>query len=463
MPDLAALHDRTRDQLDADVVLREAVAARMGAVGTARAAAQADVDALTTQLSDAADDEEAVRDQLASAATPADLADGEDALRAVLIHRAGLRPQLRDARQRLTSARVALGALGPVLAVARQHEDVARTRLALAKGWEDRGLAVTGPDAVTAADDLAAEASNLLASTVLTDAEARVAELVPEPLRDRAAARLVAADEEQAWWADRAEQAAASLAELQREDGPGNHDLAEATATFGTALRALENLLSDGPHDVTRARAVAETAAALDAPTTTEDDRLAATATEPEATNEQAVDDALDAWRTGAAAVDTAILDAIEDTPNTAPSLDADVGTAVANLEPLRTAVTDALAAHDADALDAWEVEVRPDAWASHRKLLDARARLEELADPAHATTMRDELVAASEALATAIEERGSAGRRLVRMLLEATVRHADAEARRTGHATTRAERHRGDGTAGLGPSQLDPSLHATS
>jgi hypothetical protein len=475
------LHDRATTQATA---LEQAAGAVTDALALARAeqhrrhpdpttVARADwrtqfgaaqhVDVARAELAVVRAEQDRVRASLAAVATAADAETFEDELRALLVEDAALRVELRGADERLAAARSVVASTAELADAAARELGAAVGRTAWAAEHQALGEAARAALVQPPLDGIVAAATALQAGTAFTAAEDRLADLVPDDLRTRAAEReqeaLDAVDDALAHH----ETVQGAAEDAARAAHPTATDVQLAIRTFLAAEDALRRYVASAASELEVAEALlarvaahpdlsAAQAAALDA--AANPDGVTAAGAERDLVA------ALGALRAAERAVEDAILDAVADDPDQDPETVAAVIAARDDLADaaVQQPVTDARAAYDAaaaGALDTWEVEVPASLWDAAADFHTARRILDRLSSAAARTALVDDLDGAQDDLADSLDLHDRAVRLGLSLgLVEAARRSAVAAATATA-ADRRLAYLRGDGPGGRTPTEL--------
>lgn len=404
-------------------------------------------------------DQDRIRAALAAVANPADTATFEHELRASLVTDAGLRVRLREGVERSAAASAALAEWSALSARAAAAAGAAEAEVAAATRWQGDADALRAAlaDPPLAAVVAAAAAADRAA------ARDRLAELLPDELRDRALTRAGEAGAVGAAAADLAEAGETSRTAARATAYPLDAAAAAAERSFLLALAALRRYAGTAPAEIAGASAGLAGVAALPDLSAAQQqaldpggraDGVAAAAAEA------ALATAVAALGAAERDVDDAVAAALLADPDADPLQEAAVVTAVqhrdsaAIQDPLTTARGDYDDAARA-ALDEWEVEVPDPLWRAAVDFAAATAALDRLADQAARDALVSDVDDAGDTLADAQDERA----RQVRAELAvgaALAPRAGAAAAAAAAATDRTGQYvRGDGPGGRVPAQL--------
>jgi hypothetical protein len=450
----AARTEQDRRIADPSAIAPEQWATELGArqhVELARAAVAAE---LATQAE--------IRLKLSRVSSPADTATHQALLRTSLTALARLRVLLRQGRERELSATGRIRALNTLVDTATARVSLSRSGVAQAAA--DQATAQAARQALTEPplDTIAADASALRAGATFTSARDRLAEVLPDALRERAHQRYA----ESAKLADDAiEYHGTARTAEERVAAELNPAAAVGAAeqSFRSALAALSGYVAAAAAELAATRSALETVAAY--PDLSPEQIKALDPAEREdavdaAAAEQTLADAVAEVAILQQAVDDAVLSARLDDPDSDPETNEDVITAKEALDDQAT--QDALAAartaydQDArDALDAWEVEVPPELWHALTVFEDAAVTLDRLASTPARDALVNALDTAQDAYADALDEVDVQLRRLQVARLESTTRAARAHALTELSADRAGQYARGDGPAGRAADQL--------
>jgi hypothetical protein len=452
---IAAREELTRRHPDPASVPQDQWAAQLGATQHAAVSREA--------LAALHADEQRIRTQIATIANPADAATFEDELRELLVEAARLRVEHRYARERVAGAESLVDALGRLAGAVAGGVEAARARRAEASTQQEEVEALAQALAAPPLDTVVADAAAVVAGSELTDARDRLAELIPDELRNRAAARYDEATAARDAATDHLRSANVAVADLDATISPIRSAVATADAEFGAAVTALRTYATTAAEQLAGATALlpgladlADLTAAQEAALDPAGRATAVAAVGAEGDLATAVADVGAAGRD----VDDAALAALVADPDADPFADAAVVAALAALndaalqDPLNTARGDYDAAAR-DALDEWEVEVPPDLWTALGDLVAAERRLARLADQAARDALATDLDSAQDVLAAALDAADVEARKRWRVALVAAERAAQLAATESTAADRSGHYLRGDGPAGRTPPEL--------
>lgn len=447
--------DLDRRHPDPGSVAQDQWAAQLGAaqhVATVRAA-----------LSDLRNEQDRIRAALRDVQNPADTATFQTALRDALVDDASLRVELRLAEERVAGGDARVKALGAVVDAGGAAVRAAEAAAAVAARRQDDGEALRTALGIDPLQTVVADANAVLAGAAFSAAEARLAALVPDPLRVRALDRVAEAEAVVTTAVDHRDAGRTAYQASTASVSALDKQVAVADAAFVAAEDALRRYVATAVAELDSSEAVlAEVAALADLSTaqiaaldaTNRADAVAA------ATAEEALDVALTNEHVARRAVDDAIYTAIVADPDADPEAHADViaaRTALADAgiqDPLNAARGDYDQAAR-DALDLWEVEAPPELWRGLATFARAAVTLSRLADQAERDALVTTLDAAQNALSAALTARD----RQVRVELALATAQANRDADAVAAETTAGDRFvqylRGDGPGGRTPGQL--------
>jgi hypothetical protein len=382
--------------------------------------------------------EEATRSQ-AQGATPEQLEALRPMLSDALMASADALVLVRHAIERLQQARSTKTSASALVARATD-------RLAAASAWETEAKATQAAHdglrsslAAPPVSTVTADASAMLAGSVVSDARDRLQELLPATLFDRAAAR-----------ANEARRREARAAEVfNHADEVNNSVLSSRAGTAGGSRAArlrMERAEAEVATYVRRAAGALDRATDLLTPIASLADLdpvVAGALDENDADNdaakdaaglEQALADALATLDDRQADVDAAVLAALAEDPDRDPHTEGGVQAAVAARDDASVQNPLAQARADYDeaartALSRWEAEVPPWLWAAARDYFDAVGMLQQLADGTSRQAMLDAWDESVDALADALDTEAVATRSAALVAAEVGTRSDAADA----------------------------------
>ena len=430
--------------------------------GTELGAAQ-HVEACLTELAELRAEEARVRADLAAISNPADAATHEAHLREVLVADAAMRVSLRHARERTS---VTDGTATRLAALAEQADAgvrAAQERVTAATARQAAGDALRAALTVAPLDTIVVDAAALLGDAAFTAAADRVAALVPQEVRDRAAARATEAAAHLDRVRSQRETARQSLDTVLAAASPLSGEVAGARRRFQAAESELQRYVLSSAGQLAQASLDLTSLASLADLSTAQVDALDAANNGDGVsglTAEQALADALVAVSAAEDGVADAILTALASAPDDDPETDAAVIAARAALADaaVQDPVTAARAGYDAaarDAVDAWEVELPAWLWDGLAAFVRTEQTLDELADQPARDALVTALDDAQDDWADALDAADLDLRRRWAVAAEAAQREAVAEAAEATTSDRTSQYTRGDGPSGRTPEEL--------
>ncbi|SDS77847.1 hypothetical protein [Actinopolymorpha singaporensis] len=404
-------------------------------------------------------DQDRIRAALAEVDNPADTATFEAQLRDALIADAELRVRLREATERAGLANSTVAEWSALVGRAATAVGVAESEVAEAARRQ------------ADADALRTALGQPPLDTVVGDAAAvdraaaadRLAELLPDELRDRALARAAEAEAVGAAAADAEAAADASRSALQATAHPLAAASDEAERAFLRALADLRRYAATASAELATARAALAGVAALPDLSTAQQEALdPANRTEAvaAAAAEGALAAAVAALSAAQRAVDDATVAALLADPDADPLQDAGVKGALQTRDgpaiqgPLATAREN----YDDDArtaLDEWEVEVPDRLWRAAVAFAASTSALDRLADQAARDALVSDLDSTGDALANAQDARAEQVRRDLAVGAALAPRAGAVAALRATQSDRAGQYVRGDGPGGRTTAQL--------
>jgi hypothetical protein len=438
MPQPTTLSEYADDLVATAGTARDAARARMEAARTAETdARQAETDAAAA-LAAATKATAAIRKQLAAASTPADAeALAEDLGEAVVAQRrhAGELAQAQLARAKASGeATLAAMTLRRITAEATSAKAQAAAEKAGAARRETAMAALEEPPL----DEIADQATDLLADPLFGEAESKVEADIPAPLRERAVAQAAEVDREIARREDIEEAVRAALDAGLEEGGLAADTIPRLRADLEAAEAALQAYAGRAGQRLQGARSALERLAAGES-VLSEDQHDSlfdpdleterGEAAEAEAARDTALTAARDAHKALAIEREKFIA---EDPEADLAAAEADTSTPVGAAKKAADDADQELSEAEDDFSDgqwellaAWRADVPEAAWANLTAFAAAKAALDDLkADPAPLVAA---VTAAEGALLAALLERDRRNRRLAQVADAAAARHAAA------------------------------------
>ena len=426
-------------------------AAQLGAtqhVATARAA-----------LAGVRAEQDRIRSALAAVDNPADTATFEAQLRAALVADAGLRVRLREATERVAAGSATVAEWSTLASRAGAAVGVAEAELAAATRWQADADALRAALGQPPLDTVVAQA----AAVDRTAATGRLAQLLPDELRNRALARAGEAKAVSTAAADAATAADASRTAARTTAYPLDAAADAAERTFLRALAELRRYAGTAPAELATARAALAGVAALPDLSTAQQQaldpahRAGAVAA---ATGEGELAAAVAALAAAQRDVDDAIVAALLADPDADPMQDAAVQSAVQTRDAaaIQNPLTTARGNYDQAAraaLDDWEVEVPDALWRAAVGLAASTSTLDLLADQAARDALVTDLDTTGDALAHALDARAEQVRRELAVGGTLAAGVGAAAAADAAQADRTSQYIRGDGPGGRTPGQL--------